>query len=631
MPESSPAPPVIAALLNTLRHSILARLGLAMVILATLSFLSVLISTVIADSSVGKASAINLSGSLRMTSFRLLSELQQSNQRALAAQTLEQFERRLETLERSVAGHAGSALDQLLVEVRHRWEEEIRPLARVATAPEGTAAPEAVQQLAQDIPGFVTRIDEVVQLIELDLEERIRLLRATQFALLGLMIVVSLVTTWMLRTLLFRPLADLLKAARSVTAGSFGTRVRHTAPDELGQLGQAFNAMMDEIASMYGQLEAKVAQKTEALTRTNQSLELLYRTSQQLSSGDLGLETIRSVLREIEEALELGHNAICISEHGQLPAQQVVGSLSTGENLRLRAERDCATCFQQAGMPPEQQTGRTGDGRQMIVFPLGDNASLHGVMPVMLDAASPFPREKLRTLETVSRQISNALVNMRRAEERHRLAVLEERAVIARELHDSIAQSLSYLKIQVTRLEKHLADNPQAMPIAEELKLGLNAAYRELRELITTFRLRVDERGFSAALQETVEEFSRKCGFPIALDNRLSGIVLTANEEMHVIRIIREALANIEKHAAASSAGIEIGLDEARRVRVCVRDNGRGFDPQTAPRNHYGLIIMRDRAQILDDGKVEVSSPPEGGTVVCLDFRPEQFSPKEAR
>ncbi len=630
MPESSPAPPVIPALLNTLRHSILARIGLAMVVLATLSFLSVLISTVIADSSVGKASAINLSGSLRMTSYRLLSELQQADRRPFAGQTLEQFERRLETLERAVAGHTGSALDQLLAQVRHRWEEEIRPLARVATAPEGSASPEAIQQLAQDIPGFVNRIDEVVQLIELDLEERIRLLRATQFALLGLMVVVSLITTWMLRTLLFRPLADLLKAARSVTAGSFGTRVRHTAPDELGQLGQAFNAMMDEIASMYGQLEAKVAQKTEALTRTNQSLELLYRTSQQLSSGDLGLETIHQVLREIEEALELGHNAICISEHGQFPAQQVVGSLSPGENLRLRAERDCATCFHQATLAPEQQTGRTADGRQMIVFPLGGDESLHGVMPVMLDSAMPLPRDKLRTLETVSRQISNALVNMRRTEERHRLAVLEERAVIARELHDSIAQSLSYLKIQVTRLEKHLGDNPQATPIAEELKVGLNAAYRELRELITTFRLRLDERGFSAALQETVEEFSRKCGFTIALDNRLSGIVLTANEEMHVIRIIREALANIEKHAKASSAGIEIGLDDDRRVRVCVRDNGRGFNPETPPRNHYGLIIMRDRAQILD-GSVELVSPPEGGTLVCLGFRPEQFSAKENR
>lgn len=610
---------------GALRHSTIARLGVAMSLLATLSIFSVLISTVIAESSSGKASAINLSGSLRMTSFRLLSEIQQVEKRQQASNTIAQFDRRLETLEKSLLGVSDPLLQKTLTEIRNQWVESIRPAAKNAIDEMPTHT-DKIQQLAQEIPPFVSKIDEVVYLIEIDLEERIDLLSATQVVLLAMMILVSFVTVWMLRRELIKPLYDLVKAAQSVTAGTFSTRVQHTDVDELGQLGQAFNTMMDEIATMYGHLEDKVAEKTLALSRTNQSLELLYQTSQRLSTGNLSLEVIQEVMRDIEVALELGHNAICISEHGQLPAQQVVGDMSIHETRSLRAERQCADCFKQACLSPEQQVANLPcNGQRMIVFPLGVGEHFRGVMPVMLREQQTLSREKLRILETVSRHISNALTHMHRTEERHRLAVLEERAVIARELHDSIAQSLSYLKIQVTRLEKQLSQDHTATPIADELKTGLNAAYRELRELITTFRLRVDERGFSAALQETIEEFSHKLGFEIAVDNRLSGILLSGNEEMHVIRIIREGLANIEKHAQASVACITIDTDEQRMVQVCIRDNGVGFNPANAPHNHYGLIIMRDRAHILG-GVIDVNTANEGGTEICLRFTPEQFN-----
>jgi two-component system nitrate/nitrite sensor histidine kinase NarX len=212
---------------------------------------------------------------------------------------------------------------------------------------------------------------------------------------------------------------------------------------------------------------------------------------------------------------------------------------------------------------------------------------------------------------------------MRRVEEKHRLAVLEERSVIARELHDSIAQSLSYLRIQVTRLEKCLDQGCDATEIAAELKQGLSGAYRELRELIVTFRLRIDERGFNAALQETVAEFSAKLGFQVDLHNTLSGIVLSGNEELHVIRIIREALSNIERHAGAGKASVNISVDAFQSVTVRIRDDGIGFDPRHTPANHFGVNIMNDRAQILD-GRLDVEAAPGQGTVITLQFLPQK-------
>lgn len=603
------------ALRRLLRQSIMLRLGLALGTLAVLSFVSIIITTVIADNGSGRASAINLSGSMRMMSFRMLSEVLQPPLRGNVPQTVESFERRVQALQRFVEQKAADneALAESTALVVSQWEANIRPLVRAAAT--GDAG--ALGQLAADMPPFVAQIDRIVIQIEVDLERKITLLRVTQFVLLGVIVLITLVTMWMLRCLLFRPLGDLLKAANEVSAGSFRSRVEHTKEDELGHLGQAFNTMLDEIGHIHAHLEDKVEEKTRALTRSNQSLELLYRTSQQLSGSDLSLERIQAVLRDLERELDLGHSTLCVSEDGSFPAQPLIGDLTPDEREMLCGQRDCRQCF--AGHAAEASPVPA------VFVPLEGLEPLRGTLPILLkEGRAPTP-ETARVLQTVGHHVANALSSMRRTEEKHRLAVLEERSVIARELHDSIAQSLSYLKIQVARLEKSLERPDEALPVVRELKSGLNAAYRELRELITTFRLRIDERGFQVALQETLAEFSHKLGFAVTADNGLAGIALSGNEEMHVIRIIREALSNIEKHAQASAARIVIGFEAAgNRVFVRIEDDGQGFDPASIPAEHYGISIIRGRAQSLA-GQIEIDSRPGAGTVVTLSFQPQNY------
>jgi len=612
----------VVSISQALHDSVLVRLGLAMGILALLSFASIVTSTVIAENISGQASAINVSGSLRMMSFRSLSEVQQPDKRAQALDTIEQFERRLHGLDRHVQSKTAgdSPSKQAINVVTLRWTEHIRPIARAAAEGNG----DALIQMAQDIPGFVQQIDYVVQLIEEDLEHKVRWLRATQFGLLALILLVSLVTSWMLRRQLVQPLAQLLKAAKTVSRGSFSVRVRHVSGDELGQLGRAFNTMVAEIASMYGNLEEKVDEKTRELTRTNESLELLYKVSQKLSASDLTLEQLQGILREVESSLELGHSMICISDNGHLPAHPVVGDLTPDEVSKWCGQQDCGQCFARTSETLSQQA----ESSNVVVVPIGEAGGLQGTLPIMLRSRDPLPADTARLIETVGHHVSNALINMRRTEEKHRLAVLEERSVIARELHDSIAQSLSYLRIQVTRLEKCIDQGCDARTIAEELKDGLSSAYRELRELITTFRLRIDERGFGVALEETIAEFSTKLAFPVELHNTLSGIVLSGNEEMHVIRIIREALSNIERHADATQAAVNISVDAEHTVCIRISDNGRGFNPAEIPENHFGTSIMRDRAHILE-GELSVDTAAGAGTTINLNFLPQKYRQTE--
>lgn len=596
----------------------LLRVGLALGSLALLSFVSIVISTVIAEDISGRANAVNVSGSLRMLTFRTLSEILQPEKRLQALETMKTFERRLLGLERFVVAKSPETAPSVkaVQGVLQRWNTHMRALEINAAHGE----PSALKQVAQEIPDYVEQIDHVVYLIEIELENKARLLRVVQLGLLALIILISALTIWMLRRQLILPLAQLVEAAQTVRQGSFSVRVQQVSNDELGQLGRAFNTMVAEIATMYAHLEDKVEEKTRELQRTNESLELLYRVSQQLSASDLTLENVQAVMREVEDALELGHSMICITENGQLPAKVVTGDLTEKEIRVLRERSDCGYCFSCSEKTLVDQAAT----QPFLTIPIGDGDRLRGVLPILRkDGGAPLSNEKARILQTVGHHVSNALINMRRAEEKHRLAVLEERSVIARELHDSIAQSLSYLQIQVTRLEKSLERGGDTRSIALELKQGLSAAYRELRELIVTFRLRIDARGCNVALQQTVAEFTEKLGFPVDVKNTLSDIVLSGNEEMHVIRIIREALANIEHHAEARHASVTIAVDAEHAVTVRIADDGKGFDPARTPANHFGVSIMHDRALILE-GRLDVASAPGAGAVVSLKFVPQK-------
>src|SRR5574343_357366 len=122
------------ALRRLLCQSIMLRLGLALGTLAVLSFVSIIITTVIADNGSGRASAINLSGSMRMMSFRMLSEVLQPPLRGNVPQTVESFERRVQALQRFVEQKAADneALAESTALVVSQWEANIRPLVRAA-------------------------------------------------------------------------------------------------------------------------------------------------------------------------------------------------------------------------------------------------------------------------------------------------------------------------------------------------------------------------------------------------------------------------------------------------------------------------------------------------------------------
>ncbi len=159
-------------------------------------------------------------------------------------------------------------------------------------------------------------------------------------------------------------------------------------------------------------------------------------------------------------------------------------------------------------------------------------------------AGLPCPNESL--IDNFVQILSRAVYYNRAQRQAEQLLLMEERATIARELHDSLAQALSYLKIQVSLLKRSVKNIPddkaieQTNQVIAELDTGLSAAYTQLRELLTTFRLTIKEGSFGQALQEMVSTLDDQTAAKISLDNELSSTELDAHQQVHLLQLIRE-------------------------------------------------------------------------------------------
>ena len=224
-------------------------------------------------------------------------------------------------------------------------------------------------------------------------------------------------------------------------------------------------------------------------------------------------------------------------------------------------------------------------------------------------------------LNSVSSMLGRGLYFNQAQKHFQQLLLMEERATIARELHDSLAQVLSYLRIQLTLLKRSIPeDNATAQSIMADFSQALNDAYRQLRELLTTFRLTLQQADLPSALREMLDTLQNQTSAKLTLDCRLPTLALDAQMQVHLLQIIREAVLNAMKHANASEIAVSCVTAPDGNHTVYIRDNGIGIGEPKEPEGHYGLNIMRERAERLG-GTLTFSQPSGGGTLVSISFR----------
>jgi len=634
------------------RHSLLLSLGVLMASITLLAITSMAASLFIADTIQGQATAINESGALRMRSYRIASslihDLPDEKHYQTTLSLVNEFKQHL---------HSPNLTGILPVDINHplrvsynninrQWNEMIEPIFDIYL--DGIVESQASDNLDMIISegavinlrnqyflvvsDFVDDIDHLVSLLEQDSEAKIKRLRLYQFIALAMTVILVLAALILVYKRVHMPLKQLLIAAERTSKSDFSFRTSYTNKDELGQLGKAFNSMAEDLSEIYTDLENRVTQKTMDLEQSNRSMELLYKTVRRLNEAPSPHITFATILKDIEQLINTGKGAICLSANANENenAAMLASTLQTEDFSHLLCEQQkCQKCLGQGDSQFINISNKAGNETRYISIPISDQKQQYGVL-IMQATDNESENKKfiepwqLKILESIAGHIGIAIKISQQAAETRRLSLMEERGAIARELHDSLAQSLTYMKIQVSRLQA-LLNKPDSKSATEsvivELRVGLNSAYKELRELLTTFRLKIDGENFNEAVLKTVVEFNERSETLIECDNQITYCDLSPNEEIHILQLIREALSNIVQHANASRAKLTLQYDSSGNIQVCIEDDGVGLVAEKSQTHHYGLSIMKERAKTLD-GNFEIKNNPQGGVTILLKFSP---------
>lgn len=556
--------------------SVTSTIAKSMLLILLLSIATTGFAIITLASSLNDAEAVNVAGSMRMQSYRLAHDIQSNSVN---------YVEHIAAFEHSLYSPSMKALQKWNVpsDITHdyytliaRWHE----LKQVLRSEDN-------RDYLTLVAGFVSQIDSFVFKLQRFSEQKLINLAWVGGLGLGAVLFISLFVIHYIRKEVVRPLRALVVASEQIQNREFDIELSTNSQNEMGILTRTFNVMAGELGKLYRGLEQAVNEKTRKLQHANQSLQVLYNSSQELTASRISQDNFQAILKHI------------VSIEG-ITAVQLEIEEEAGKGLLLSQGNMC-------GENPNHQALML-DGIQL--------GYLHW------EAGLPCPDKAL--IDNFVQILSRAVYYNRAQKKAEQLLLMEERATIARELHDSLAQSLSYLKIQVSLLKRvmskleHNQYSEKTDEIIVDIDQGLSGAYTQLRELLTTFRLTIKEGNFGQALVEMLNQLGEQTTATIALNNNLSSMELDAHQQVHLIQLIREATINAIKHADATRINIECNESDGDVV-VSIEDDGVGFEQNNAKLNHYGMSIMQERAARLN-GDLSIETSPDTGCKVTLKY-----------
>ncbi|GAK22765.1 LOW QUALITY PROTEIN: nitrate/nitrite sensor protein [Vibrio sp. JCM 19052] len=566
---------------KNVKKSVTRTIASAMMLILLLSVATTGFAIFTLASSLNDAEAVNVSGSMRMQSYRLAHDIQSESV---------DYSSHIDLFEQSIYSHSMLALQHWSVP-EDITKDYYRLILRWHELKTVLKSQDRDQYLVL-VAGFVQQIDGFVFKLQNYSEQKLINLAWIGGLGLGGILCVSMFVVHFVRLEVVRHLRALVFASEQIQNRSFDVSLNVSSDNEMGILTRTFNRMATDLGKLYRGLELAVDEKTRKLQHANQTLQVLYDSSKELTASRIHQENFQAILQHIA-SLE-GIRAVKL-EIDQIGEPNWI--LTEGEECRHECDSEC------------HSKPLTLDGEHL--------GFLHWKVGL------PCPNESL--IDNFVQILSRAVYYNRAQRQAEQLLLMEERATIARELHDSLAQALSYLKIQVSLLKRSVKNIPDEKAIAQtnqviaELDTGLSAAYTQLRELLTTFRLTIKEGSFGQALQEMVSTLDDQTAAEISLNNKLSSTELDAHQQVHLLQLIREATINAIKHAQAKNIDIQC-LDSEGTVTVTVTDDGIGFEQQDEKLNHYGMSIMQERAARLH-ADLRIEAAKNSGCIVRLEFQ----------
>lgn len=256
----------------------------------------------------------------------------------------------------------------------------------------------------------------------------------------------------------------------------------------------------------------------------------------------------------------------------------------------------------------------------MLAVPLAHQGRVLGVYNLFFDPLHQ-PSEAVRSvLRSVGELLGLALNNARLEAANLRAMVVQERQMMAADVHDAVAQDLAFLRMRLPLLEQAIdeQDAVRATGYLADLRDALGHAHGSLREIVNDLRTPPDPQGLGHALKTRVDEFAARSGIGVTVVNQLPSLVLPSSHEAHLLHILGEALSNIARHAQARQVTVSLGT-HAGRIELLIEDDGMGIAAhRPAPGSgHHGLAIMAERATRIG-GVLTVRARDGGGTAIAL-------------
>jgi two-component system nitrate/nitrite sensor histidine kinase NarX len=608
----------------------LTRIGAALLVLALASIGLTLWVTWQLE---GGAAAVNEAGRMRMQTWRLTSSVQAQRPADEVQVLLQRFDSSLSLL------REGDATRPLFVP----WDDDVRrEFATVErlwqsqrslwTAPLTPDDP----VLLRSADTFVQAVDRLVMAIEHQLAGFTALLNLFQFVMMALAIGGAVVMVYTGYLYVINPLAHLRRGLEQVEGGQFNARIEVDTQDEFGEVAAGFNRMAATLQSLYQGLEAKVQAKTQRIEAQRARLEALYEVSDFLAKAGSIEELSKGFSQRVRAVMKADAVAVRWSDEANQRYLMLAGDCFPQEMLDEERSLIAGACacgnlkpdartrvipIHSHEAAPMRHCARIGY-QNLVSVPVRLQQRLIGEVDLFFRSEVQLNADETELLDALASHLASALEGLRAAALEREAAVGEERALIARELHDSIAQSLAFLKIQAgllrSAVQRQQAD--QVQTTLDELDAGLKESIGDVRELLMHFRTRTNTGDIASALQETLQKFQHQTGLPTRLHMEGEGLPLPADVQVQVLHVVQEALSNVRKHADASHVSLDVY--RGSQWRLVVRDNGKGYDTALPHgETHVGTKIMRERAERIG-ATVQIESVPGQGSTVTLQLPP---------
>ncbi len=457
----------------------------------------------------------------------------------------------------------------------------------------------------------------------------------------GIEIVLLLLLFWHIWRELLQPLLRLCDWADLMRGVNLDAQVELRTDSDFSELASDINMLSNMIKNLSRDTEIQLQKHTDHISRESRSLVILYDVASSINLS-----------HDLSELFEKSLDSLCINLNAsagiirQFQGQKQKGIVASFGNINhtflASADHFLSVQYPFEGIDLEHiyridtldyETvfGTDKENRQRKILVLSILLQYRGNV---LGAIHLFFAEQSSVelgayselLLSIGQHLGSAAEKFRLIEEENELLIMQERTRLSHELHDSLAQTIASLRIQIRVIDEtfHSNDEKSIWHQMERIEYTVDQANTQLRELIAHFRLPINEQGLIPSIEEAVRRTRDEMGIPVYIQNEWPEQALTPEVELNVLRIVQECLVNVRKHSQAVVVRVLLSYRNHTHF-VLIEDDGIGFDESSIVSEgglHLGLNILRDRAREIG-ADIEIESEPGDGTRINLQFKVE--------